>query len=678
MYRTLVGMLAVFAIALGLVELTFSASVEAPADFRFINGTELQTLDPHLMTGQPEGRVANAIFEGLTRREARTLRPVPGVAESWDVSPDRTTYVFRLRANAAWSDVRPVTAYDFVYSWKRLLDPALGAEYAYLLHPVRYAEAFNTHAGHAEALDGPIRSAFDALRRERADGVDAVRWQRFLARHHVNDALKRADDPLLRDALALRAGVLSRARLDRIGDALRSEADGLRESAQAAREHFGVDAGVFARDARTLVVELIAPTAYFLEILSFYPTFPVPRWRVEPPADRDDWFLPDKIVGNGPFRLASWRVNDRIRLVRNDRYWGRDRVRLGTIDVLAIENATTALNLYLSGQVDWLPATYPSDLVEQLKTRPDFYSGPGMVVYYYRFNCAREPFDDPRVREAISLAIDRRLIVERVLGLGQLPAVHVVPPGMAGYDPPPSALALDLARARALLAEAGYPGGAGFPDVGILYNTSESHKKIAEVIADQLRRHLGVHVRAYNQEWQSYLATVAAGDYDMARAGWVGDYRDPNTFLDMWVTNGGNNQTGWSSSVYDALIQTAANVAPFVDRPEPLLGRLREPERARRLIEAVRAAPDVAARVDASAKLRLQLFREAEAILVQEAHPVMPIYFSVVSGLVRPYVTGFYSELQYEDGSTGPNLQGLHPLRAIWVDRLGADRAPTG
>ncbi len=371
-------------------------------------------------------------------------------------------------------------------------------------------------------------------------------------------------------------------------------------------------------------------------------------------------------------------MNDRIRLVRNDRYWGRDRVRLGTIDVLAIENATTALNLYLSGQVDWLPATYPSDLVEQLKTRPDFYSGPGMVVYYYRFNCAREPFDDPRVREAISLAIDRRLIVERVLGLGQLPAVHVVPPGMAGYDPPPSALDLDLTRARALLAEAGYPGGAGFPDVGILYNTSESHKKIAEVIADQLRRHLGVHVRAYNQEWQSYLATVAAGDYDMARAGWVGDYRDPNTFLDMWVTNGGNNQTGWSSSVYDALIQTAANVAPFVDQPELLLGRLREPERARRLIEAVRAAPDVAARVDASAKLRLQLFREAEAILVQEAHPVMPIYFSVVSGLVRPYVTGFYSELQYEDGSTGPNLQGLHPLRAIWVDRLGADRAPTG
>jgi oligopeptide transport system substrate-binding protein len=242
----------------------------------------------------------------------------------------------------------------------------------------------------------------------------------------------------------------------------------------------------------------------------------------------------------------------------------------------------------------------------------------------------------------------------------------VVPPGIPGYEPPESALGFDPERARRLLAEAGFPEGRGFPEIGILYNTHEDHRKIAELIADQLARTLGIRVVPYNQEWQSYLATVQAGDYDLARAGWIGDYVDPNTFLDLWVTNGGNNQTGWGDPLYDQLIRGASDVERFARRPLP--GGLSEPGRVAERLAALRSA-EGAERQSAAARLRLELLREAEAILVQRAFPIIPIYFYVNSGLVAPHVEGFYTHLS--DGR--PNLQDLHPLRAIAVQGARGD-----
>ena len=245
-WRPIAVLAALVAAALGIVGLTFNASTRAPADFRFVNGSEPQTLDPGLMTGEPESRVANALFEGLTRRDARSLRPVPGVAERWDVSQDGLTWTFHLRADARWSDGRPVTAHDFAYAWRRLLDPTTGADYAYMLHGLREARAF--HKGDAEAA-----------------------------------------------------------------------------------RHFGVDAGVIARDERTLVVELAAPVPYFLELTSFFSTYPLRRDVIE--ASPRDWFLPGKIVSNGPFVLESWRLGDRLRLAKNPHYWDRQGVSLASIDV---------------------------------------------------------------------------------------------------------------------------------------------------------------------------------------------------------------------------------------------------------------------------------------------------------------------------------------------------------
>jgi oligopeptide transport system substrate-binding protein len=667
MDKTLYGIAATFGGALLFVGLTFSRSIDAPADFRFVNGTEPKTLDPQLMTGQPEGRIAEAIFEGLTRHDAKTLAPAPGAARSWDVSSDGKRYVFHLRDDARWTDGHPVTAHDFVYSWKRLLDPKLASEYAYIVFPIRYAEALSTFDGFADALasTGP---ALATLRSDHPTGLESVEWQRFVTKTHLNDPLRHETSPWLLDLLARRDGRVTGEEIQRVSDATRDVARRLRREAEEARTHFGVDGGAFATDDHTLVVELRAPTPYFLQITSFYPTLPTPRWVADDPRHRDDWFLPENIVSNGPFRLKRWIVNDHIRLERNETYWGKRDVRLGAVDALSIESETTALNLYLTGEVDWLPESYPKDLTEELKKRSDFRTTPGLIVYFYRFNVRKPPFDDVRVRKAINLAVDRKTIVEQVLGLGQVAATTFVPPGMAGYESPKSTVTFDVDRAKRLLSEAGYPEGKGFPEVGILYNTNQGHKKVAEVVADQLRRNLGIPVNAYNQEWQSFLDTVRSGDYSMARAGWIGDYADPNTFLDMWITNGGNNQTGWSSPVYDRLIAAAADVGSFADAPEPLTSWLPHPEDVRAALEPVRGAADPAKRLDALAHLRLVLLREAESILVSDALPILPLYFYVMGNMVSPRVHGLYTTLVFDDGTTQPNLEDIHPLRDIWVE----------
>jgi oligopeptide transport system substrate-binding protein len=664
MRRTLISALLVLVAALLVVGLTLSRSTLGPADFRFVNGTEPKTLDPTLMTGEPEGRIAQELFEGLTRLDAQSLEPAPGTAERWEVTPDGKTYTFYLRKNARWTDGHPVTAGDFVYAWRRMQDPAVGAEYAYIMHMVRYAEALNTHREQAQALTGPVSKALDALLAQHPGSIPKRAVAELDAQQNLHAVLKGTPNPVLRAFLTRPDADLSAAAAQELRRALLAE--GARRAAlyEEAVHHFGVDGGVFAKDDHTLVVELVAPTPYFLELTAFYAFFPLPRWVVE--RSSRDWFLPKTIVGNGPYRLASWQVGARLRLERSETYWGKADVRLGSVEALSTENLTTALNLYLTGEVEWLPhQTWPQDLGADLKQRSDFYLGPAFAVYYYRINCNRKPYSDVRVRKAINLAIDREQITRDVLAMGQKPATLFVPPDLAGYDPPVSKLRYDVAAARKLLAEAGFPGGKGFPKLGILYNTLEAHKKIAEVIADQLRRNLGIDVAAYNQEWQSYQASTRSGDYDLARAAWVGDYQDPNTFLDLWLTNGGNNQTGWGSPVYDQLLEAAANVEKFLEAPDFLLSHVQEREKLAELIAAARGSTEAAPHLAALSKLRARLLAEAENILVNEELPIVPVYHYVNGGMLKPEVQGFYHRVVGSDGKAHANLKDLHPLRGV-------------
>jgi oligopeptide transport system substrate-binding protein len=668
MLRSLLGVLLVFVCGLLAVGVTFSASSQERADFVFVSAVEPRSLDPGRINGETEGRVVENLFEGLTRLDAKTMVPVPGVAERWEISADGKRYVFHLRENARWSDGRPVTAHDFTYAWRRIQEAKLGAEYAYILHQVRYAEAFNTYEGRANSLEGAIQKALDALGRAHPKEIPPAALRVFGSEQHLQAAVKGTPDPYLSAFVARADAPLPTSELPRLSRALAAEAKRLRADFAEASRRFARDAGVIAVDDRTLVVELNALTPYFLELTAFYPTFPVPRWVVEREGLGDSWYLPEHLVSNGSFRLASWRVGDRIRLEQSPTYWDWQRIRLKTVDMLPIENGTTALNLYLSGQVDWLPThTYPMDLADELKKRADFYRGPALTVYYYRINCTRKPFNDVRVRKALNLAIDRESIVRDVLALGQLPAYHYVPPGIAGYERPPSSIRRDLEAARALLAEAGFPGGKGFPKFGLLYNTLEMHKKLAEVIADQLRRGLGLEVASYNQEWQSYQSSTQVLDYDLARAGWVGDYEDPSTFLQLWITNGGNNQTGWGSSAYDRLISATDNIDRALEAPD-FLPVLKDPAPARALLEQARTVTEPAARLELANRLRMVLFREAESILVNDEFPIIPLFFYVNSGLVAPRVKGFYREVETVDGKKRPNFREFHPPSAIFIE----------
>jgi len=605
----------------------------------------------------------------LARLDARSLEPVPGVAESWDISADGKTYTFHLRPNARWSDGHALTAHDFCYAWRRLQEPSLGSEYSYIMHLVRYAQAYNTHAAQAAALQGSIQAALAELLQKYPGPIPAAAVLAFSAKQNLDATLKGTPNELLRDFLLRPAGDMPHAELSALP--AQFEREGQRRAAlyEEAKLHFGVDGGVYAKDDHTLVVELVAPTPYFLELTSFYPLFPVPRWAIEKSAGRN-WFLPDRIVSNGPFRMSEWRVGDHIRLERSETYWGRSEVKLQAVDALPIENTTTSLNLYLTGEVDWLPQqNIPQDLAPDLRQRSDFFTGPAFTTYYYRINCTRKPFDDVRVRKALNLAIDREQITRDVMLLGQLPAKYFVPPGIRGYIPPESGISFDVAQAQKLLSDAGFPDGRGFPKFGVLYNTLESHKKVAEVLADQLRRNLHLDVAAYNQEWQSYQQSTRALDYDLSRGGWIGDYEDPNTFLDLWTTNGGNNQTGWGSGVYDRLLAAAGDVEQFVAQPEFILERVHDSHALKRLADAARVSTDAAQRLKGMSELRMALLAEAERILVHDEFPILPVYFYVASEMVKPKVRGLFSELVGSDGTKRPNLRSIHPLREMSVER---------
>lgn len=521
---------ALFCAACGLgmsAWLVSCSPVRPPADLVFINGAEPETLDPAIITGQPEGRIANALFEGLLRYQADG-QVEPGVAERWTISEDGLHYTFYLRKNAKWSDGRPVTAQDFVQSWKRTLSPRTGALYNYQLH-------------------------------------------------------------YLKNGAAYAAG--------KLGDFSQ--------------------VGVHAVDEQTLAVELENPTPFFLQLCAFPTLFPVRTDLIERVGD--DWVKPDHIVSNGAFLLDSWKINDKIRLRKNEKYWDAKNVALDRVDILPISKANVAFNFYASGAADLMmdKGLAPPSLLETLMKRSDFHAAPFLGVYFLRFNTSKAPFNDVRVRKAFSMVIDKKEIVRRITRAGELPANGFVPPGLPGYEEA-KGLSLDVEEARRLLAEAGFPRGEGFPLCTYLYSEGELNEAIAVELQSIWRQTLGVSMNLARQEWKVYLNSLSSLDYSIARSSWVGDYPDPNTFLDMFVTEGGNNRTGWSDAVYDGLLLKAAQTGAPIERS--------------------------------------RILKKAETRLLQEGVPVCPLYFYV--GIQ------FYNSEKI--GGIQGNILDEHPIRAIY------------
>jgi len=494
------------------------------------NGTEPQSLDPHIATGVPEHNIITALMEGLVAKDSKTLAPKPGVAESWTISEDGRVYTFKLRENARWSNGDPHNAHDYVWSWWRALQPALGNLYAYMYFSIDNAK---------EYYEGTITD-FDQV-------------------------------------------------------------------------------GVKALDDSTLKVTLSNPTPYFLQLLDHYSLYPVHRGTIEKFGTADErgtrWTYEGNHVGNGAFQLSAWKINRRITVQRNPYYWNADHVGLNQIVFYPTENAVSEERMFRAGQLH-RTSSVPSDKIPSyLETQnSSLRISPYLGTYFYRINTSVPHLQSKLVRRALALTVDREAITKNILKGGQIPAYAFTPPGTMGYYPE-SNLRFDPETARQLLAEAGYLNGKDFPTTEILYNTNESHRKIAVAIQQMWKKHLNIDIKLLNQEWKVYLDSESIGNYEISRAGWIGDYVDPNNFLDMFLCNGGNNRTGWCNAEYDYLI---GDIAPT-------------------------------AKTHAE---RLAVFGRAEKLLMDEL-PVIPIYtytsISLVNQAVKNYPSNILNKANYSE-----------------------------
>lgn len=371
--------------------------------------------------------------------------------------------------------------------------------------------------------------------------------------------------------------------------------------------------GIRALDDKTFQMDLVGPLPYAIGALAHYSFAVVPLHAIEKYGNA--WVLPENFVGNGPFILKEWVPQSYIKVVPNEKYWDREAVKLDEVIFYAIDDNNTAYNMYLNGEVDWM-TTVPLDQIEAASLRKDYHRAPQLSTYYYVFQVEKSPLDDVRVRKALSISFDRQALVDQVTRAGQIPAWGIVPE-MPGY-PVLGEPIYDVEQARKLLAEAGYPNGVGFPKTTILYNTSEGHKAIAEYLQQEWKRNLNITLELENQEWATYLSNRNAGNFQIARAGWVGDYQDPNTFLDMFVTGAGMNGGRYSNEVYDLLIKEAATL---------------------------------------SGQDRLEVLREAEHILINEDQAIMPMYYYTTNNMIDTTKWGGWY----------PNTMDYHPVKDIYL-----------
>lgn len=374
--------------------------------------------------------------------------------------------------------------------------------------------------------------------------------------------------------------------------------------------------GVSAPDDKTFVVTITSDLPYFTEICAFPATFPV---REDIVSDSQWTYSPDTYISNGAYKMTSRVTNSEIVMEKNENYYGVDTLGPDKITFKLMDDANAMLSGFNSGELDFIESM-PTDEVAGLLASGDLKIVDYIGTYYVCYQTQKAPFDDPRVRQAFTLAVDRTYIVNQITQTGQVEAGGYVPAGVydaAGatgddfrtvggdyYAPTDADYEANCEKARELLAEAGYPNGEGFPVVTYLYNTDDSHKAVAEALQNMWQTQLGVTVQLDNQEWATFLQTRKDGDYSIARNGWIADYNDPMSFLDMWLTGGGNNDAQYSNPDYDALIQQA------------------------------KAATDPAE--------RMELMHQAENILVGQDWVVNPLYFYTQKYMLADGIQGMY------------------------------------
>lgn len=315
--------------------------------------------------------------------------------------------------------------------------------------------------------------------------------------------------------------------------------------------------GLKLLDNHTLQIELVGPAPYFVDLLTYVVFSPTPRHAIE--KHGKNWTRPENIVVNGPFKMVEWKVRDRISMARNPEYWDKEHVWLDKVTFFATESEVMAQDWYEAGKVHWTPGLVPVEQIKKLlrSGRSDYHIIPVDCVYYYIYNVEAPPFDDVRVRRAFNMALDKGLLVRQVLGQGQEPASHLVPPHYAGIRGYPGVQGdpFDPARARELLAEAGYgPTGKPLPPVTLIYNTYEAHRLIAEFYQRSIKTHLGIDIQINNMEWKTLLGVVHGHQYQIARTSWCADFPDPEDYLKIFHSQGENNYSQFKDPAYDKLL----------------------------------------------------------------------------------------------------------------------------
>ena len=473
---------AILVIAFTSSLLTTTHPAGAETVLRVGNMGEPASLDPHYVSGTWENRIVGDMFLGLTT-EGPDGKTIAGAAESWTVSGDGLVYTFKLRDHV-WSDGMPVTAHDFVFSLRRILNPETAAEYASLLYTLKGAEAVNSGKAAPESL------------------------------------------------------------------------------------------GVRVIDDATLEITLAGPAPFFLGQLNHYTAYPVPRHMVE--KHGKNWIKKENIVSNGAYVLDEWVPNAHVKLAKNPKFYDAANVSIDTVILYPQEDRTAVQRRFRAGEID-VATDFASDQIDWLKANlaNETRIAPYLGIYYYPINTRKPPFNDKRVRQALSMTIDRETIVDKVMKTGEIAAYSFVPPGTLNYGEPSYAsfkkmsYADRVTRAKELLGEAGF--GPDKPlKFQLRYNTSENHKRIA-VAAAAMWKKLGINVELYNSEVKVHYADLKQANFDVARAGWIADYNDPQNFLYLLETRtGAHNYGGYSVKAFDDLMEQAAQTADLGARAKLL------------------------------------------------------------------------------------------------------------
>ncbi|MBL4701604.1 MAG: peptide ABC transporter substrate-binding protein [Phycisphaeraceae bacterium] len=500
-------------------------AADSDADLTFICSVPPNTLDPQKMSWHHDLRIANALYEPLLRYKLPQLTLEGGVAANWQISEDQKTHTFNLRPQAKWSNGDPVVARDFVTAWRRALLPDFAADYVQLLFCIEGAQDF-------------------------------FNWrQAQLAAHKPADSSE-----ILWDKTC---------------------------------ERFGQTVGITAVTDHQLVVTLQRPTPYFPELCAFATFMPNHTPSLEqaltfdtqtgmlkmPPAF---WTDAKNLITNGPYQLASYRFKQDLLLIQNPHWWNKDSMQNTSIRQKIIENAQASFLAYENKEADWVPGipsttSFAADLVAT--GRKDVHTTPWAGTYFYSFNCqptlangSPNPLSDPRVRQALSMTIDRKTIVSKITRMNQTIAQTFVPPGMIPNYLPPTAdgTVFDPQGARRLLKQAGYEDPSKLRGLSILMNTDGGHEAIAQAISHMWKTHLGIDVPLQSMEVRSFREKLKHQHYTVARASWIADYRDPTTFLDKYRSDSGNNDSKWLNKQYDQLLNEASQQTDPLQRIKAL------------------------------------------------------------------------------------------------------------